>query len=552
MLVFGFILLLSSCIQCYTDDVTVIINWNNILYTSKSTLTYQLVINPLVTRASPVHDNIYQSLHDLPADYIRFIPWFPYPRLGIAELEQPSGLSQCKNVGEKYNLILSCAVSGGVIDKIEFASFGTPMGTCGNYAYGKCNSNTTIDVLQKSCVNRPNCTIPVNTDVFGDPCPDTVKRLIAQVTCNPPQNNTYWDLTSIDPLMEDFFEATKDHVSVINFSTQPRWLYNLTNVNPVQYPDSVNEVDWDYLQGSELLDKTGQQIGDYYGRLVAWYTKGGFLDEYGREHKSPYNYNISMWEVLNEIDGEHWNGIEQYTLIYDSMVEGIQKYADQEKKIKFVGLALGGHGRYDYYRYFLNSSNHRPGIPLDWISYHFYAGSSSRTDPATYEQFFPQTDNFVEEVKEIEKIRLSLSPSTRTYIDEIGIILPNDNDPDAPPFPKIYWNAAAAAFAYSYCKLAPLGIDLLGSSQFVGYPKLDIMGGLSPQYPSVAILDWNTGLGTARYWVLALLLNHFQVGDQAVETSVEPSSPIYAQAFINTKQKMLKLLLINTKYTSAN
>ena len=31
----------------------------------------------------------FKSLHDLQADYVRYVPWLPYPRLGVAELEPP-------------------------------------------------------------------------------------------------------------------------------------------------------------------------------------------------------------------------------------------------------------------------------------------------------------------------------------------------------------------------------------------------------------------------------------------------------------------------------
>jgi hypothetical protein len=64
-----------------------------------------------------------------------------------------------------------------------------------------------------------------------------------------------------------------------------------------------------------------------------------------------------------------------------------------------------GHYEFNWYRYFLNHSYHAPDIPLDMISYHFYAKSKSRMDPHDYEAFFPQLVNFTNEVKQIEMIR---------------------------------------------------------------------------------------------------------------------------------------------------
>jgi hypothetical protein len=72
------------------------------------------------------------------------------------------------------------------------------------------------------------------------------------------------------------------------------------------------------------------------------------------------------------------------------------------------------------------------------------------------------------EIEKIEVIRKSLSPETRTTIDELGIILPDDNTPGAPQFPPIFWNAAAALYTYAWAKISRQGIDVVGHSQLVG------------------------------------------------------------------------------------
>ena len=102
------------------------------------------------------------------------------------------------------------------------------------------------------------------------------------------------------------------------------------------------------------------------------------------------------------------------------------------------------------------------------IAYHFYAWSNSRTDPIAYESLFSQLDMFLFEVEQIEEIRKILSPETRTTIDELGVILDDDNTPGAPQFPLVFWNAAAALYAYSWAKLAQQSIDAVGQSQLVG------------------------------------------------------------------------------------
>ena len=42
-----------------------------------------------------------------------------------------------------------------------------------------------------------------------------------------------------------------------------------------------------------------------------------------------------------------------------------------EHKLEFLLGQLSGHREWDWYHFMLNSSNHRPGIPVDWLSYHF-------------------------------------------------------------------------------------------------------------------------------------------------------------------------------------
>ncbi|XP_065832516.1 uncharacterized protein [Oscarella lobularis] len=499
------------------------VHWDTVLMTSKTTPTLQVVVNPLLERKSPVSKQIFASLKQLEADYVRYVPWLPYPRLAVAELEPPSGPWLCTQLQleepDGWNASLSCTL--GVIDKVHFASYGTPQGTCGNFTMGKCNAANTTAFVEKMCVGKKSCMFPVNTETFGDPCVGTAKTFAVQVTCNVSQNHTYWDFSVIDPMMEDFMTATANHTVIINFSTIPAWMYKTPS--RVLYPDDPDrEVRPGYTQGTDLVDPTGTQLGDYYGRLVSWYTKGGFKDEYGTEHQSGHEYTIPYWECLNEVEGEHRNTPESYTARYDEMVTGIRKMADPDHKITFVGLALAGR-RTNFVSYFLNKSNHQPGIPLDFISYHFYAGSSNRTDPNAYEGFFTEADGFFTQVAGIEEIRKSLSPETRTTIDEIGVILPGDNSPNAPMFPPIYWNAAGSMYAYIFGKLSLQGIDVLGESQLVGYPALPKLN-LEPQFPSVALLDWTTGRGTARYWVLHMLIHNFQMGDKLVETNVSTST----------------------------
>jgi hypothetical protein len=437
------VLVTYSISHAQESSAQYVVHWDKVTGESKATPTLQVVVNPPLRRGTPVHDNAFRALHDLGADYVRYVPWLPYPRLGVAELEPPK------------------------------------------------------------------------------------------------DGKTSWDFSVIDPMTTDFLEATKGHSVVLNFSTIPQWMYKTDK--PVSYPQDPNGVIWDYEQGTELRDPSGKEVADYYARLLSWYAKGGFTDEFGKRHESGYHYSIPYWEVLNEVDFEHQMTPQAYTKLYDAIVLAMREV---QPEIKFVGIALAlPSQRPDYFEYFLNPKNHRPGVPLDYISYHFYASPQpDETLDVQQHTVFAQTDGFLNTVRYIESIRKRLSPAIGTMINEIGIISADDsgqNDPKhvTKPIPDAYWNLAGAEYAYIFAELAQLGIDTAGESQLVGYPS---------QFPSVSMVDWNDGRSNARIWVLKLLRDNFGPGDKFAEITGSGNPYVYSSAVV-TKQGKHKLLLVNRR-----
>jgi hypothetical protein len=444
----GLILLvaISAWGQAPAPTVKVAADWNKTVLVSRSTPTFQVVVNPILNRGSSIHDGAFNAIHQLGAEDVRYVPWLPYPRLAVAELEPPTS------------------------------------------------------------------------------------------------TGTSWDFSLIDPMVEDFMAAQAGHSTVMNFSTIPAWLFK--TATPVTYPKDPNQVFWDYTQGTELGDPSGKALGDYYGRLVSWYTKGGFTDENGKFHPSPHHYKFPTWEVFNEVDFEHNTTPEQYAERYDAVVRAIHAVSPDTK---FMGLALAAPSDApQFFEYFLNHAHHQPGVPLDYISYHFYASPAPGETINDWQYtFFNQADRFLTTVRFINQIRDRLSPETKTDTDELGVILPNDNSQvaDATGYvasiPKSYWNAAGALYAYLYINLAKLGVDVIGESQLVGYPS---------QYPSVSMIDWVNGKPNARYWVLKLIKDDFHPGDKIVETTADAPAGVTAQAFDTSTGH--KLLLVNQRNRS--
>ena len=66
------------------------VQWDKVERVSKTTPTLQVVVNPPLARGSTIHDRVFAELKKLGADYVRYVPWLPYPKLGVAELEPPT------------------------------------------------------------------------------------------------------------------------------------------------------------------------------------------------------------------------------------------------------------------------------------------------------------------------------------------------------------------------------------------------------------------------------------------------------------------------------
>ncbi len=65
------------------------VQWDTVTGVAKTTATLHVVVNPPLRRGSGIHDRAFQALRDLQADYVRYVPWLPYPKLGVAALEPP-------------------------------------------------------------------------------------------------------------------------------------------------------------------------------------------------------------------------------------------------------------------------------------------------------------------------------------------------------------------------------------------------------------------------------------------------------------------------------
>eukprot|EP01088_Endostelium_zonatum_P008986 TRINITY_DN2217_c0_g1_i1.p1 TRINITY_DN2217_c0_g1~~TRINITY_DN2217_c0_g1_i1.p1 ORF type:complete len:1125 (-),score=235.96 TRINITY_DN2217_c0_g1_i1:25-3231(-) len=98
-------------------------------------------------------------------------------RVGAAWTTQQT---YCSTVPEHGTIHFQCV--SGTISKIVFASFGTPNGDCNAFTINPaCNAKDSMAIVSKACLGKSSCSITAEDAVFGDPCPNTFKRMSVQV-----------------------------------------------------------------------------------------------------------------------------------------------------------------------------------------------------------------------------------------------------------------------------------------------------------------------------------------------------------------------------------
>ncbi|KAH7279619.1 hypothetical protein KP509_37G026600 [Ceratopteris richardii] len=109
--------------------------------------------------------------------------------------------SVCAHVGETHSSTLShwtskdllesipmvnidCGI-GKFIIAIQFASYGTPKGTCGSFSNGSCHAVNSRLVVEQACNGRRTCSLAASNLFFGhDPCRNITKQLAVEAICS--------------------------------------------------------------------------------------------------------------------------------------------------------------------------------------------------------------------------------------------------------------------------------------------------------------------------------------------------------------------------------
>eukprot|EP01043_Picozoa_sp_COSAG02_P052701 COSAG02_NODE_5719_length_4098_cov_2.676169_1_plen_1312_part_10 len=92
----------------------------------------------------------------------------------------------CGSAPEYSPLTLKC--SSGTMTAIDFASFGTPEGSCQQYSTGWCHAVLSKQIMEEACIGQKHCTMDADIHIFGNPCVNASKRLHVQATCSGQSN----------------------------------------------------------------------------------------------------------------------------------------------------------------------------------------------------------------------------------------------------------------------------------------------------------------------------------------------------------------------------
>lgn len=376
--------------------------------------------------------------------------------------------------------------------------------------------------------------------------------LYAVAELEPPNYQTktsYWNFTT--DLKQQFLDTFHAVINtnnkgekriVINFSTQPTWMFNTTTWD---YNPDPNRFNWGYVRGNALPNTT-QLVAEYYGRLALWMIKGEFEDEFGNTITGgpALGNKITHWEIFNEPEAEHKIMGQEYNDFFDAIVKEIRKQVDPDHKIQFVGMALAFHNEWPFWETFLTPSKHdedaQDAVSSGMASFHFYAFTHNCSNITSYVEVFDQLDVFLQEVDHIIALRNKLNPTTQLFLNEAGAIAKF-----GPEIPALYFNMAAALFTVLVSELSVKGVDAVGSSQLVANPVLKEWGIPDANNPSVSMTNWTTGAGNPRYWALKLYLQYFGPGDTIVETTkLLNNDNVFVQSRI-THEKKQTMIIVN-------
>lgn len=217
------------------------------------------------------------------------------------------------SVKENGTLTLS-APKGTVIDKILFASYGTPVGYpnkhvkneydystkhLNNFALGNCHSVNSKEIISKLAIGKKTVEIKATNSIFGDPCSGTTKRLFVTASFSSiaefglSKANGLWRSYFQGKLIEEGSYKMGKKEGLWKFYaplTLKFYYYDENQENPEKFYISYFESDF-----GGLVEKSNYEEGKKLGLSMCYYrdeliSKGNYKD----------NKRTGPWEFFDE------------------------------------------------------------------------------------------------------------------------------------------------------------------------------------------------------------------------------------------------------------
>ena len=109
---------------------------------------------------------------------------FQHPMLVHFSWRRDGGVQCAKSPESPQGLRVSCGPTGGVMDRVLFASFGNPTGGCGRYRVGSCHAPNSRMLVEKLCTGKNTCVVPTDEATWGGVCQGEESRwMVVSMQC---------------------------------------------------------------------------------------------------------------------------------------------------------------------------------------------------------------------------------------------------------------------------------------------------------------------------------------------------------------------------------
>jgi hypothetical protein len=323
-----------------------------------------------------------------------------------------------------------------------------------------------------------------------------------------------WDFSRIDPVIATLRAR---HISFfMDVRTAPPWMF-----------DSLGQ----------LPDQNFSLFATYMARLVGWYNKGGFTDDNGVYHASGHENWIHVWEIWNEpksaadipVAGVNrkvpiWMQPDRYARLYDMTVDAMRAV---DPTIVTGGPALGSFA--DANNFWIDGFVRDEHAPLDFLSFHFYAGMGPTQPDA---QLFDTTTGarFLDRLVANRKLLDQVHPGKHIpiWITELNI----DESSLLPLDPR-----GTAPIEYSFLA------DALITAEYQGVGLVDQFNIVSGA--QLGLIDNKTYQFYRPAWFYQQFSQLFPPGSTLLPEPADQHMALRVMAMITPDHKFLRLLVGN-------